>query len=180
MFVRFSFIAVVFHCMSTIDGHFQLWLLWTILWMFATSISKPLCLLFILVYSSGLAGSWGFNMFHLIFFSKFYATNLHSYQKNRLTVFLPHIHFSRSVVSNSLPPHGLQHASRPVHHQLPEFTQAQVHWVSDAIQPSHPLSSPASRVFSSELALHIRWPKYWSFFFLNCLHNYHWVFYFPL
>ena len=30
----------------------------------------------------------------------------------------------------------------PVHHQLPEFTQTQVHWVSDAIQPSHPLSSP--------------------------------------
>ena len=34
----------------------------------------------------------------------------------------------------------------PVHHQLPEFTQTYVHWVSDAIQPSHPLSfsSPSS------------------------------------
>ena len=31
----------------------------------------------------------------------------------------------------------------PVHHQLPEFTQAHVHWVGDAIQPSHPLSSPS-------------------------------------
>ena len=31
----------------------------------------------------------------------------------------------------------------PVHHQLPEFTQTHVHWVGDAIQPSHPLSSPA-------------------------------------
>ena len=31
----------------------------------------------------------------------------------------------------------------PVHHQLPEFTQTHVHWVSDAIQPSHPLSSPS-------------------------------------
>ena len=30
-----------------------------------------------------------------------------------------------------------------VHHQLPEFTQTHVHWVSDAIQPSHPLSSPS-------------------------------------
>ena len=30
----------------------------------------------------------------------------------------------------------------PVHHQLPEFTQTHVHWVSDAIQPSHPMSSP--------------------------------------
>ena len=32
----------------------------------------------------------------------------------------------------------------PVHHQLPEFTQTHVHWVSDAIQPSHPLSSPSA------------------------------------
>ena len=31
----------------------------------------------------------------------------------------------------------------PVHHQLPEFTQTHVHWVSDLIQPSHPLSSPS-------------------------------------
>ena len=32
----------------------------------------------------------------------------------------------------------------PVHHQLPEFTQTHIHWVSDAIQPSHPRSSPSS------------------------------------
>ena len=31
----------------------------------------------------------------------------------------------------------------PVHHQLPEFTQTHAHWVGDAIQPSHPLSSPS-------------------------------------
>ena len=31
----------------------------------------------------------------------------------------------------------------PVHHQLPEYTQTHVHWVIDAIQPSHPLSSPS-------------------------------------
>ena len=61
----------------------------------------------------------------------------------------------------------------PVHHQLPEFTQTHVHRVSDAIQPSHPLSSlfllppipPCIRVFSSESILHIRWPKHWSFSF---------------
>ena len=61
----------------------------------------------------------------------------------------------------------------PVHHQLLEFTQTHVHWVSDAIQPSHPLSSPSSpafnlssiRVFSNESGLRIRWPKYWSFSF---------------
>ena len=59
----------------------------------------------------------------------------------------------------------------PVHHQLPEFTQTHVHWVGDAIQPSHPLSLllllpsvfPSIRVFSNESALHIRWLKYWSF-----------------
>ena len=59
----------------------------------------------------------------------------------------------------------------PVHHQLLESTQTYVHWVSDAIQPSHPplllLPSifPRIRVFSNESALHIRWPKYWSFSF---------------
>ena len=61
----------------------------------------------------------------------------------------------------------------PVHHQLPEFTQTHIHRVGDAIQPSHPLSSPSLlppippsiRVFSSESALRIRWPKYWSFSF---------------
>ena len=36
----------------------------------------------------------------------------------------------------------------PVHHQLQEFTQTHVHWVSDAIQPSHPLSSPSSPTFN--------------------------------
>ena len=36
----------------------------------------------------------------------------------------------------------------PVHHQLPEFTQTHVHQVSDAIQPSHPLSSPSSLAFN--------------------------------
>ena len=62
-------------------------------------------------------------------------------------------------------------ASFPVHHQLPEFTQTHVHRVSEAIQPSHPLSSPSPppsifpgiRVFSNESVLCIRWPKYWSF-----------------
>ena len=34
-------------------------------------------------------------------------------------------------------------ADLPVHHQLPEITQTHVHCVSDAIQPSHPLSSPS-------------------------------------
>ena len=36
----------------------------------------------------------------------------------------------------------------PVHHQLPEFTQIHVHWVGDAIQPSHPLLSPSPPAFN--------------------------------
>ena len=61
----------------------------------------------------------------------------------------------------------------PVHHHLPEFTQTHVYQVDDAIQPSHPLSSPSPpapnpsriRVFSNESTLRMRWPKYWSFSF---------------
>ena len=61
----------------------------------------------------------------------------------------------------------------PVHHQLPEFTQTHIHRVGDAIQPSHPLSSPSPlppippsiRVFSNESALRVKWPKYWNFSF---------------
>ena len=58
----------------------------------------------------------------------------------------------------------------PVHHQLPEFTQTHVYRLGDAIQPSHPLSSPSPippsiRVFSNESTLRMRWPKYWSFSF---------------
>ena len=64
-----------------------------------------------------------------------------------------------------------------VHHQLLELTQTYVHRVSDAIQPSHPLSSPSPlafnliRVFSKESVLCIRWPKYWSFSFSISLCN---------
>ena len=58
------------------------------------------------------------------------------------------VQFSCSVVSDSLRPHGLQHSGLPVHHKLLEFTQTRVHWVSDAIQPSHPLSSPSPSAFN--------------------------------
>ena len=59
----------------------------------------------------------------------------------------------------------------PVHHQLQELIQTHIHRVGDAIQPSHPLSSPSPppsifpsiKVFSNELVLRIRWTKYWSF-----------------
>ena len=65
----------------------------------------------------------------------------------------------------------------PVLCYLPEFAQTHVHWVGDAIQPSHLLSSPfppifslssifpSIKVFSNESVLCIRWSKYWSFIF---------------
>ena len=63
----------------------------------------------------------------------------------------------------------------PVHHELPELTHTHVHWVSDAIQPSHPYSSPSPPAFNLsqhqglESVLPIRWPKYWSFSFTSVL-----------
>ena len=54
------------------------------------------------------------------------------------------VHFSCSDVPNSLQPHESQHARPPCPSPLPESTQTNVHWVSDVIQPSHPLSSPSS------------------------------------
>ena len=86
-------------------------------------------------------------------------------------------HFQFSSVAQSCPtlcdPMNRSMPGLPVHHQLPEFTQTHVHWISDAIQPSPPLSSPSPpapippsiRVFSNESTLRMRWPKYWSFSF---------------
>ena len=61
----------------------------------------------------------------------------------------------------------------PVYHRLLEHAQTHIHWISDAIQPSHPLSSPSPpasvfssiRIFSNESVLCIRWPKHWNFSF---------------
>ena len=85
--------------------------------------------------------------------------------------------FQFSSITQSCPalcnPMDCSTSGFPVHHQLPEFTQTHVHWVGDAIQLSHPLSSPSPptlifpsiRAFSNESVVHIRWPKYWSFSF---------------
>ena len=83
------------------------------------------------------------------------------------------LQFSRLVVSDSLQPHGLQHARLPCPSPAPSVSSNYVHQISDTIQPSHPLLSPSPPafnfpsigVFSSESALHIRWPKYWNFSF---------------
>ena len=83
------------------------------------------------------------------------------------------VQFSRSVASDSLRPHEPQHTRPPCLSPTPGVYPNHVHWVSDAIQPSQPLSSssprpsifPNMRVVSNESALCTRWPKYWSFSF---------------
>ena len=88
-------------------------------------------------------------------------------------IFINSVQFSHSVMSNSLQPHGLQHARLPWHHQLLELAQTHVHW---SVMPSNhlilcrplllqPLVFPNIRVFSNESVLRISWPKYWSFSF---------------
>ena len=89
-------------------------------------------------------------------------------------LWLSAVQFSRSVVSNSLQPHGLQHARLPCALPTPRvFSNSRPlsRWchptISSSIIPfsSCPQSFRASGVFSSESVLHIRWPKYWSFSF---------------
>ena len=57
-------------------------------------------------------------------------------------LFLESVQFSCSVMSDSLRPHESQHARSPCPSPTLGFTQTHVHWVGDAIQPSHPLSPP--------------------------------------
>ena len=84
----------------------------------------------------------------------------------------PILHYQFSSVAQSCltlcDPMNSSTPGLPVHHHLPEFTQTHVHRVGDAIQPSHPLSSPfppapkslPASVFSNESTLRMRWPKY--------------------
>ena len=81
--------------------------------------------------------------------------------------------FSCWVVFNSLWPPGLQHTRLPCPTPSPRFAQVSVHCISEATQPFHSLmpSTPSPSIFASirdlsnESAIHIRWPKYWSFSF---------------
>ena len=81
-----------------------------------------------------------------------------------LVTIVPLLQFSCSVMSDSLRPHELQHASLPVYHQLPEFIQTCVHRVADATQPFHPLSSPSPPALSL--------PQHQGLFqWVSCLHQ---------
>ena len=88
--------------------------------------------------------------------------------------------FGLSVMSCSLQSHGLQHAWPLYPSPSPKFAQVHVHFISDAIQPSHPLISPfpSALNLSQRQGLYqwvdclyrtvfgcTRWPKYWSFSF---------------
>ena len=78
---------------------------------------------------------------------------------------------SRSVVSDSLRPHGLQHARPPVHHN--SWSLCKLMPIKSVMPPNHlilcrpllllPSIPPSIRVLSNESVLRIRWPKYWSF-----------------
>ena len=83
------------------------------------------------------------------------------------------VQLSHSVVPGFCDPINCSTPGLPVHHQLSELAETHVHRVGDAIQPSHPLSSPCPPAFN--LSQHqgffkwgffrIRWPKNWSFSF---------------
>ena len=85
---------------------------------------------------------------------------------------LPSVQFSRSVMTNSLGPHGLQHARPPCPSPNPNIKLMSI----DSVMPSNhlilcrpllllPPIPPSIRVFSNESTLHMRWPKHWSFSF---------------
>ena len=89
-----------------------------------------------------------------------YSGHWHSLACGHMTTIF-HLHDQFSLVAQCLTlcdPMDCSTPGLPVHHQLPEFSQTLVHWVGDAIQPSHPLLPPSSpalnllsiRVFSNE------------------------------
>ena len=87
-----------------------------------------------------------------------------------MIIYISSFQFSRSVVSDSLRPH--ESSARQASLSITNSWSSR-HRVSDAIHPSHPLSSPlllppippSIRVFSNESIFHMQWPKYWSFSF---------------
>ena len=119
------------------------------------------------IVNSGYFHDFSFNgifLFYIHLFKYFTIRNTYIYNKGIFSSVAQSCLTLCDPMNQSTP--GL-----PVRHQHPEFTQTHVHRVSDAIQPSHPLSSPfppapnPSKHQSLFLTLHMRWPKYWSFSF---------------
>ena len=95
-------------------------------------------------------------------------------EKLYFTFWTGSVQFSRSVMSNSLPPHEPQHTRPPCPSPTPGAypNSCPLSWwchptISSSVVPfsSCPQSFPASGCYSNESALRIRWPKYWSFSF---------------
>ena len=114
-----------------------------------------------------------FPVTYIFFFKSYNAVSLVTLKLRALeTFFLDFLLCCYSVVlSDSLWPHGLQLTRLPCP-SLSEYAQTHVHWVSHpTISSSYlpllllPTIFPSIRVFFSESALHIRWPKCWSFSF---------------
>ena len=133
----------MFTCMSWHPGRFQEETV-----CLACLVLSPWFLESCLVHMSGIYGTVIFNMAQTelsnIAWKKFLKFYIDLYHK-----FVSAIDWSKhqfSLVAQSCPtlcdPMDCSAPGLPVHHQLLEFTQTHVHWVGDAIQPSHPLSSP--------------------------------------
>ena len=117
--------------------------------------------------------SWFTMLCYFLLYSKVIQLYIHMHSFSHSFL----LWFQFSSVAQSCPtlcdPLNCSTPGLPVHYQLPEFTQTHVYQVSDAIQPSHPLSSPSPpapnpsqhQSLSNESTLHVRWPKYWSFSF---------------
>ena len=100
------------------------------------------------------------------------------FEDTQCTVFL--LLFSRSVMSDSLRPHGLQHSQASLSFTISqsllklifiELLMLSNHLILCCPLPLLPSIFPSIRVFSNKLALHIRWPNYWSFNLSICPSN---------
>ena len=117
-----------------------------------------------------------FKKYRVIFVSVAGPSLLHFFLCFTYTIQYNSLHivqFSCSVLSDSAIPWTAARQASQCIHQLQEFNQTHVHWVSNATQPSHPLCGllllpsifPNIRVFPKESVLCTRWPKYWNFSF---------------
>ena len=103
-----------------------------------------------------------------------HSVNCCLYDKTFWCLLLTSVQFSRSVVSNSLRSHGLQHARPPCLSPIPR-AYSNFMFITSVMPSNHlilccplllpPSIFPSIRVFSDESVLCIRWPKYWSFSF---------------
>ena len=125
----------------------SLWPPWTAAWQDSLSITKSWSLLKLLSIKSCPPSSWWCHptiSSSVVPFSS-YLQSFPASESFPMSQFFASVQFSSVAQSCSTlcDPMNRSTPGLPVHHQLPEFTQTEVHRVGDAIQPSHPLSSPS-------------------------------------